>query len=185
MALREYECRFCDETPFVGRRYGWNKENERYEIRLYEARLQVKPDKMFAQRLKSPNGIPILWSHGSWFGEFQAVGRVQEMEFKGRSLVGLVALSEADIGKYVVGGLDTLDDAVNSGLSIGVQFLDNPPVKWKMGKGTHDDPDQMVYQRVQIQEVSLTPVPRIYTAGLIGRGRQAEDPEVTQTENTQ
>ena len=54
-----------------------------------------------------------------------------------------------------------------------------------MGKGTHDDPDRMTYQRVQIQEVSLTPVPRIYTAGLIGRGRQDEDPEATQTENTQ
>ena len=82
-----------------------------------------------------------------------------------------------DIVKYVAGGLDTLDDAVNSGLSIGVQFLDNPPVKWKMGKGTGEDPDRMTYGRVQIQEVSLTPVPRIYTAGLIGRGRQVDGPD--------
>ena len=165
MAFREYECRFCDETPFVGSRYAYNPEDRRYERRLFEARLQVRPDKMFAQRLKSPNGIPVLWSHGSWFDDFQAVGRVVGMEFIGRTLVGQVSLSEEDIGKYVTGGLDTLDAAVNSGLSIGVQFLDNPPVTWKMKKGTGDDPDKMTYGRVQIQEVSLTPVPRIYTAG--------------------
>ena len=36
MAMRDYEAIFCDETPFVGRRWAYNREDERYEVRLFE-----------------------------------------------------------------------------------------------------------------------------------------------------
>ena len=176
MPLREYECRFCDQTPFKGRRYARNPEEDRYEIRLFEARLQVDLKHMFAERLKSPNGIPVMWVHAgaNWImGDRYpaAVGRVLTMEFSGTSLVGTVGLTEADVAQYIAGGLDTIDAMVNSGLSIGVQFLDNPPVTWQMNKGTKEKPDKMMFGAVQILETSLTPIPRIYTAGLLGPGK--------------
>ena len=52
------------------------------------------------------------------------------------------------------------------GLSVGLNFLDNPPVTWTMGEGTREKPDKLTYEAVRIMELSMTPVPRIYTAGL-------------------
>ena len=176
MPLREYPARFCDQTPFVGRRYARNPEEDRYEIRLFEARLQVDQKHMFAERLKSPNGIQVMWVHAgkNWImGDRypDSVGRVLTMEFSGTSLVGTVGLTEAGAEKYIAGGLDSIDAMVNSGLSIGVQFLDNPPITWQMNKGTREQPDKMLFGAVQILELSLTPMPRIYTAGLLGPGK--------------
>ena len=91
MAMREYPARFCDETPFAGRRYAYNRDTERHEIRLFEGRLQVNPQKMFAE-IDSPNGLQVLWQHGSWFDFGPSLGRITEMEFKGKALVGMVAL---------------------------------------------------------------------------------------------
>ena len=186
MAMREYEdCVFCDETPFTGRRFAYNRESERYEIRLFEARLQVNPEKIFAD-LSTPNGIQMLWSHGAgsaagnsgWFGFGAAIGRVLSMEFNRKRLIGRVAMSEADLQQFVPGGLDAVEAGINRGLSIGICFLDNPPISWVMGEGTREDPDRMMYEAVRIQELSLTPVPRLYTAGL-GR-RIGGDPAASQ-----
>ena len=54
---------FASEAPFVGRRWAYNREEERYEVRLFEGRLQVTPEKMFAD-IGTPNGIQLLWQHG-------------------------------------------------------------------------------------------------------------------------
>ena len=99
MTMRDYPAEFCSETPFTGRRYAYNRETERYEIRLFEARLQVTPEKMFAD-VGSPNGIQMLWQHGSWSDFGPSLGRVTEMEFKGKALVGMVALSEEDVLQF-------------------------------------------------------------------------------------
>ena len=44
--------------------------------------------------------------------------------------------------------------------------MDNPPVTWTMGEGTREKPDLMTYEAVRLVEVSMTPMPRLYTAGL-------------------
>lgn len=176
MAIRDYTARFCDQTPFIGRRWAYDPEKEKYGVRLFEGRLQVKPDKMFAE-LSTPNGIPVLWAHGEgsapgnggWFGFGAAIGRVKSMEFSGTALLGDIALSEDDVMQFVPGGLVAVEAGINAGLSVGLQFLDNPPVTWKLGDGTREKPDLLTYEAVRIIEVSMTPVPRLYTAGIIAR----------------
>ena len=165
MTMRDYEAIFCDETPFTGRRYAYNRETERYEVRLFEGRLQVTPEKMFAD-IDSPNGIQVLWQHGSWFDFGPSMGRITEMAFKSKALVGMVSLSEPDVMQFVPGGLDAVEAGIMRGLSVGLNFLDNPPVKWEMGEGTREKPDKLTYEAVRVMEVSMTPVPRLYTAGL-------------------
>ena len=165
MTMRDYEAIFCDETPFTGRRYAYNRETERYEVRLFEGRLQVTPEKMFAD-IDSPNGIQVLWQHGSWSDFGPSLGRITEMAFKSKALVGMVALSEEDVLQFVPGGLDAVEAGIMRGLSVGLNFLDNPPVSWEMGEGTRKKPDNLIYEAVRIMEVSMTPVPRLYTAGL-------------------
>ena len=174
----------------LGRRYAFNRETDRYEERIFEARLQVKPDKMFAF-LDTRNGIQLLWSHGAgsargnggWCGPGPAIGRIKTMEFVGTKLKGNLFASEDDVLQYVPGGLDMVEAGINRGLSIGVTFLDKPAVTWTLGEGTREKPDLMTYGAVRIYEVSLTPVPRIYTAG-IGR-RVAGDPPPVEQETTE
>ena len=95
-----------------------------------------------------------------------SLGRITEMAFKGKALVGMVSLSEADVLQFVPGGLDAVEAGIMRGLSVGLNFLDNPPVTWEMGEGTREKPDKLTYEAVRLLEVSMTPVPRIYTAGL-------------------
>ena len=112
------------------------------------------------------------------------MGRVTEMDFKGNALVGSVAVSEADILQFVPGGLDAVEAGIMRGLSVGLNFLDNPPVTWEAGEGTRGKPDKLVYEAVRVMEVSMTPVPRIYTAGLtmpLKRGDDGVgDPDMTE-----
>ena len=114
MAMRDYEAIFCDETPFVGRRWAYNREDDRYEVRLFEGRLQVNPEKMFAD-VGTPNGVQLLWQHGTWTGFGPSMGRVTEMDFKGNALVGSVAVSEDDILQFVPGGLDAVEAGIMRG----------------------------------------------------------------------
>ena len=60
---------------------------------------------------------------------------------------------------------------MNAGLSIGVHVLDQPKMKRAEGEtaGGYDNPDELVYGRVRVTEVSLTATPMIATAGLVGR----------------
>ena len=166
MAIRRYEgCEFCSETPFTGFHWGYDQEKERYSRRLFVGLLQVTPEKMFAD-ISTKNGVQVLWRHGGMWGEGGSIGRVESMEFAGKKLIGTVALSEDDIIQFVPGGLDVVEAGLTPGLSVGLQFLDNPPVTWKMGEGTREKPDRMTYEAVRIIELSVTPVPRIHTAGL-------------------
>ena len=175
------EC-FCDETPFAGFRWVYDREDQRYTLRRYEGRLTVTPEKMFAN-INSPNGIQLLWQHGGWrSGAGQSLGRVTEMEFEGRKLVGAVDIDEANLLAFLPGGFDALQARINTGLSVGLQFLDNPPFEWTLQKGTRDKPDKLVYNAVRIVEVSLTPVPRIYTAGLVPRDPGNDDESETEVE---
>ena len=188
MPIRNYSAIFCDQTPFIGRRYAYDPEKEKYSTRLFEGRLQVTKDKMFAE-LNTPNSIPVLWAHGegsapgnsTWFGHGAAIGRVNSMDFEGTSLQGEITMSEDDVMQFVPGGLATVEAGINSGLSVGLQFLDNPPVKWTMGEGTREKPDKLTFEAVRIIEVSMTPVPRLYTAGIIARlgGDETETQEET------
>ena len=73
---------------------------------------------------------------------------------------------------------------INAGLSVGIVFLDNPPVTWEMGEGTRERPDKMIFGRVRVVEVSLTPVPRIYTAGLLGPGKELGEKPAEGMEDT-
>ena len=168
MAMIEYEARFASEMPFVGRRWARDPDDDRYSIRLFEGRLQCDPAHMFAD-VNSPSGIQVLWAHGSWFGDSQAVGRVLDMGFKNKELVGTMGVRDEDLRQFVAGGVDALKDQVNTGLSIGVQFLEQPPVTWDMGKGTREKPDKMTYGMLRVMEVSLTPIPRVGNAGILKR----------------
>ena len=40
--------------------------------------------------------------------------------------------------QFVPGGLDAVEAGIMRGLSVGLNFLDNPPVTWEMGEGTRD-----------------------------------------------
>ena len=163
MTMRDYPAVFCNEDPFTGRRWAYNRDEERYEVRLFEGRLQVNPEKMFAD-IDSPNGVQVLWQHGSWMDFGPSMGRITEMAFEGKALVGMVSLSEEDVMKLMPGGLNAVEAGIMRGLSVGLTFLDNPPVTWKMGEGTREKPDKLQYEAVKIMEVSMTPVPRIYSA---------------------
>ena len=158
------EARYCDETPFRGTRYAWSEGERRYAMRVFEARLQVRPSKMSA-RIDTPAGVPILWSHSSWS---QAVGRVRTMAFSGGELLGEIAIRDEDLRYWVAGGVDCLADGINRGLSLGLQYLETPAMKWEIREGTQAKPDLMTYGAVRIVEVSLTPMPRIHTAGILG-----------------
>ena len=167
MAIRKYEVRYCDQTPFYGWRYSYDREAEKWTQRYYEARLQVKPDMIYAD-LGTPAGIPILWSHNRmWEGSGQAIGRALTMEFETSALLGTIGISDDDMRQFVAGGLDVLEQGVNSGLSVGLQYMDTPPVTWKLRDGTAEKPDQMTFGRVRIMEVSVTPLPRLNSAGII------------------
>ena len=163
--MHEFDCRFCDETPFVGWRHTWDRENDRAVMRYYEARLQVRPAKMLAE-LATPNGVQVLWSHGGW-RDPSACGRVLTMEFSGSELLGRLAVRDEDLRQYVPGGVAALADGINRGLSVGVQYLESPPITVKLQDGTPAKPDLFTFGKVRIIEVSLTPQPRLHTAGIL------------------
>ena len=163
--MHEFECRFCDETPFIGLRYAYDREQDRRVMRHYEARLQVRPAKMVAE-LGTPNGVQVLWSHGGW-RDPPACGRVLTMGFSGSELLGRMAVRDEDLRQYVPGGVAALKDGINRGLSIGVQYLESPSITVKLQDGTPEKPDLYTFGKVRIIEVSLTPQPRLYTAGIL------------------
>ena len=183
MPMSEFEVEFCSEVPFYGRRWGYNRDIERYEERVFLASLQVRPDKMIAQ-LDTPAGVGVLWRHGDWAQSDPSIGRALSMHFEGTKLLGNVRIDSVlleALGKGLTP--DALEAGINAGGSIGVNFLDNPPITWKMGDGTREKPDRMTFGAVRIVEYSLTPVPRIYTAGIKRRLDDGPDSEPQETEN--
>ena len=174
MATRDFDARFADETPFfAGWRHVYDREAGEWSRRYQEFRLSLSPKTVIAP-MDTPNGVQVLYQHGSWFDEYQSVGKVAEMGISGSELLGAVSLSEGDVTKYVQGGIETLEAGINAGLSIGFNFLDNPIGVWKMGKGTREKPDRFTVGAIKILEVSLTPVPRLRRAGLLGSAKRDE-----------
>ena len=51
-------------------------------------------------------------------------------------------------------GLTRVEAGIMRGLSVGLNFLDNPPVTWEMGEGTREKPDKLIYEAVRVMEVS-------------------------------
>ena len=150
MTMRDYEAIFCDETPFIGRRYAYNRETERYEVRLFEGRLAGTPERC------SPTSIS-CWRSGALAariverdGSGRQSGAITEMEFSGKALIGMVSLSEPDVMQFVPGGLDAVEAGIMRGLSVGLNFLDNPAVTWEMGDGTREKPDKLTYEATRV-----------------------------------
>ena len=177
MAMIEYQVRFADDT-----RMPVMTMSAKGKLRLGEMRLDMSPDKCGLRpgaALGTPSGVQILFSHD---GDRASVGRVTDMYLLGNELLGTVVLNEDMVKEYIAGGHEALDSGVNSGLSIGFKLLDNPPLKVKMGKGTREDPDQVVFGAIGIYEASLTPVPKIPTAGLLGPGKRIGEMEDSMSE---
>ena len=89
------------------------------------------------------------------------------MEFSNGELLGRIGVRDEDLRKYVAGGTDALEDGINRGLSIGVQYLDSPAITMKLQDGTPAKPDLLTFGKVRIIELSLTPMPRLLTAGIL------------------
>ena len=172
MAMIEYQARFADGTKMPVMTM-----SAKGKPRLGEMRLDMSPDKIGLRpgaALGTPSGVQVLFSHD---GERASIGRVTDMYLSEGELLGTVVLNEEMLKEHVPGGVEALDAGVNTGLSIGFKLLDNPPVKVTMGKGTREEPDQVVFGAIGIYEASLTPVPKIPTAGLLGLGKRIGDME--------
>ena len=164
MPMAEYECIFATDEPFRGYRLAHN-EDDGFQVRVYEARLPISEDMIFAD-FSTPSGVQVLFVHN---GYRQSVGRVVEAKFAKGRMHGIIELSETDLKSAIVGGFAALDAGINNGLSCGFNFLDFPPTKLEKGEGTAKKPDKVKYGKLEWRELSLTAIPRLKQAGLIRR----------------
>ena len=88
MAIREYECIFATDEPFRGWRLAYD-EDEGFQVRMYEARLPMSADSIFAD-LNTPSGIQMMAYHDA---DRQSVGRVLSMSFSKGILRGVRELT--------------------------------------------------------------------------------------------
>ena len=171
MPMAEYECIFATDEPFRGFRLVYD-EDEGFKVRVYEARLPISADMIFAD-LDTPSGVQILFAHN---GYQQSLGRAVDIRFAGGQMRGVIELSERDLESAIAGGFAALDAGVNTGISGGFMFLDNPPTSMEKGEGTAEKPDIVKYGRLEVREFSLTAIPRLKQAGIIRRLGGAEMP---------
>lgn len=170
MASRVYPAVFATETPYVGQHMHFDKELDRYVWRSFKMSMNVTPQTMFANRLNTPAGIQVLWAHGrgGGYGKVKpAIGRVLDMRFVGKRLLGNIELDEVELTDVLKSGFAGIERGVNNGISITLAHLDEPFATVELRDGTFDNPDIMKYRRTQITEASLTPIPRIMDCGLI------------------
>ena len=163
MANKKYPAVFASEYEFMTYRYGIHKETGYYKRRVLKARMSVSPKTVFCERFSMRGGLPVLWQHGSWNND-PAVGKVLKMGFAGKKLTGEIEIDGKTLEMFLPGGFDALDRGMNSGLSVGIQFLSEGDLT--ENDGTFDNPDLFVYGKIQILEVSLTPQPRLPDCGL-------------------
>lgn len=164
--MHEYEVVFATSTPFFEWFWSYDREKERYLPRLTACTLDLRPSKLFA-KLDTPAGVGVLWRHGDWMGQAPAVGRVRKMETGDGRCTGVIAVSEALLGRFAPDGVESLDKGVNAGISLGFRALEYPWGVFTRGEGTFEKPDRMQYGRILVREASLTPVPRILDAGVV------------------
>ena len=171
MPIKRYSAVLATEHPMPGRRYAYNREDDKFEVRVYEAKLTVDNTHLFA-KLDTPNGVPVLWSHQSgvsfWSdGSYVAIGRVEKLEFSGKKLMGVLALKEELVNLYIPDGFASIESGINSGLSMGLQYLEKTAGTWTIRDGTPEKPDLFRFGKTNILETSLTPMPRIPDAGIL------------------
>ena len=176
MPMREYSAIFATDEPFRGWRMAYDEEDG-FEIREYEARLPMSADKIFAN-LDTPSGVQVMFAHDQFR---QSVGRISSIVFNDGKMQGIIELSEKDLESAIAGGFDALESGVNNGLSVGLTFLENPPIKFEKRK---DKPDKATFGKMELREVSLTSIPRLKQAGIVRRmggaepePQMAEEPE--------
>ena len=156
----DVECRYATEEEFE---LNYLSENDRGDLylRYGKAKLQVN---MITKEyeLDSPAGIPVGWRHNLDY--MNPVGRVLTMGVAGTNLVGTARLSKAEIQNVMPGGIQDVSRGMNTGLSIGFHF-DEPEIE--VGEGTLESPDLITFKNVSVYEASMTPMPRLRSAGIL------------------
>ena len=162
-----YDAVFATEDPWMLRLWSYDRDKREYGARWTRLKLRLNRRTVFAQ-LGTPAGVPAMWNHFT-FGS-GSLGRVARMTATGQELLGLMMLSSRGVAMWGT-SLEQIDAGMNCGLSLGVHVLDQPKMKRADGEsgGTFDQPDELVYGRIRVTEVSLTATPMIATAGLVGR----------------
>ena len=162
-----FDAVFATEDPWMLRLWSYDRDKREYGARWTRMRLRLNRRTVFAQ-LGTPSGVPVMWNHMTW--SYGALGRVSRMMAAEKQLRGAMMLSSRALAAWGT-SLEQVDAGLNAGLSIGVQILDQPKMKRAEGEsaGGYDNPDDLVYGRVRVNEVSLTATPMISTAGLVGR----------------
>ena len=164
MPKAEYECIFATDEPFRGYDDGYD-EDKGWHLRLWEGRLPMSAD-MISGDLETPSGIQVLFAHNPYR---QSVGRVVSASFAHGQMRGVMELSEKDLESAIAGGFEALAAGVNNGLSVSLNYVDNPPFTVEKGEGTKEKPDIREYGHMEWLEVSLTAVPRLKQAGIVRR----------------
>ena len=162
-----YDAVFATEDPWMLRLWSYDRDKREYGARWTRLRLKISRRTIFAN-LGTPAGIPAMWNHLTFASA--ALGRVGRLTATGSELRGTLALSARGLAAWGT-SLEQIDAGLNAGISIGTQVLDMPKMKRASGDdgGSFDSPDELVYGRHRLSEVSLTALPMIATAGLVGR----------------
>ena len=92
-----------------------------------------------------------------------------EAKFVAGQMRGVIELSEKDLESAIAGGFEALAAGVNNGLSVSLNYVDNPPFTVEKDEGTKEKPDIREYGHMEWLEVSLTAMPRLRQAGIIKR----------------
>ena len=158
---------FATEDPWRLRLWSYDPEKRTYAPRWTAFRLKLSP-RTVAADLGTPAGVPVYWNHMSWISG--ALGRVQTMRAENQKLTGTFSLSSVALAGWGT-SFAQIDAGMNSGLSVGVRLIDQPTFKRAKGDdgGSWDKPDEVMYGRVVVKELSLTPMPMIEQAGVTGR----------------
>ena len=168
--LKSYPGVLATDEPWLFLTYTtWKDDNDnrQYGYRWIQANLTIDA-RLIEARMSKPAGLPVGWAHEiGGYCTTGAIGRVASMEVvKGGKLQGELLISPSELTKYMVASTDDLDKGVNAGLSIGFLPLEEPTVENR--EGTREKPDLRRYGKVRVFEVSLTPLPMLSGAGIIG-----------------
>ena len=163
----EYSAIFATEDPWLLRLWSYDAEERRYAARWTRLRLKLSKQTVFVD-LKTPAGVPLKWNHFGWGSP--TVGRVVEIGVSNSELRGSAMISSAGLAAYSTSH-GQLDAGMNSGISLGGIYIDQPTFKRAKGDtaGAYDNPDDVFYARIRVDEGSLTAAPQIKQAGLTGR----------------
>ena len=163
----EYSGVLATEDPWMLKLYSYDPDKRMYAPRWTAMRLAISP-RTVAADLGTPAGVAALWNHFTWGSP--SLGRFLTLAAKGGKLECTLALSTRALAGYGTSA-EQLDAGMNAGLSAGLSLIDRPEFKRAKGDdgGSYDNPDEMRYKRLRVNEGSLTALPMIRQAGLTGR----------------